>query len=162
MFGRHVERALGLGDVVHAMAQPAVGEAVLAHVEAVALAAQQVLGRDLQVLDLDLGVAAAHDVRQRTFQGHGRDVADDAVAGVGQLDDESRVALVARGVWIGHRHHQGHVGGAGGGGEPLLAVEDVVLVAVLHRGGLHARGVGACGFLCHREADALVAVEQGF
>ena len=58
MADRHVERALRFGDVVHAVTQPAIGEAVLAHVEAVAFAAEQIVGRHLQILDLDLGVAA--------------------------------------------------------------------------------------------------------
>ena len=98
----------------------------------------------------------------RAFDRHVGDVALDLVAGVRQLDDEGRILLVARRVRIGLGHHQRHVGDAGGGGKPLLAVEDVVLVAVLHRRGLHAGGVGAGGLLGHREADALVAVEQGF
>ena len=60
--GRHVERALRHRDVVHAVAQAPVRKPVLAHVEAVAFAAEQVFSRDLQVLDLDLGMAA-EDVR---------------------------------------------------------------------------------------------------
>ena len=56
---------LGHGHVVHAVcAGWPVGQAVLAHVEPVALAAQQILGRHDQVLDLDLGVAAAQDVAE--------------------------------------------------------------------------------------------------
>jgi len=96
------------------MAQAAVGQAVLAHVEAIAFAAQQVLRRDHQVLDIDLGVAAAHDVRQRAFRRHGRDIALDDVAGVRQLDDEGRVALMTGRLGIGHRHDQGEIRGAGG------------------------------------------------
>ena len=98
----------------------------------------------------------------RSLDRHVGDVALDLVAGVRQLDEEGRILLVARRVRIGLGHHQRHVGDAGGGGKPLLAVQDVILVAVLHRRGLHAGGVGAGGFLGHREADALVAVEQGF
>ena len=71
------------------------------------------------------------------------------------------ILLVARRVRIGLGHHQRHVGDAGGGGKPLFAVENVIFVAVLHGGGLHAGGIGAGRLLRHREADALVAVEQG-
>ena len=65
MLDGQVQCPLGHSDIVHAVAQAPVGQAVLAHVEAVALAAEKVLGRHHQVLDLDLGVAAAKDVRQR-------------------------------------------------------------------------------------------------
>ena len=111
----HVQRPLGHGDVVHAVAQPAVGQAMLTHVEAIALAAEQIFRRHDQVLDVDLRMAAAHDVRQRAFHRHGRDVALDDVAGVGQFDDEGRIALMARRVRIGHGHDHGQIGGAGGG-----------------------------------------------
>ena len=158
---REVEGPLGQGHIVHAVPQAAVGETMLAHIEAIALAAQQVLSRDHQILDVDLGVSAAHDVRERAFQCHGRDVALDDVTGVWQLDDEGGVALVARGLRIRHGHDQGEVSGAGGGGEPLLTVQDVVALAVLHRPGLHARGVGTCSLLRHGVADALLAVQEG-
>ena len=160
MRGRHVQRALRLGDVVHAVAQAAVGEAVLAHVEAVAFAAEQVVGGHFQVLDLDLGMAAGKLVVMRALDRHVLDIALDVVAGVRQLDDEGRELLVARRVRIGLRHHQRDVGDGGGGGKPFLAVEHVIFVAVLHRAGLHAGGVGAGGLFRHRKADALVAVEQ--
>ncbi len=133
---------------------------MLAHVESVAFAAEQIVGRHFQILDLDFGVAAMDRVGMRTLDRHVGDVALDLVAGVRQFDDEGRMLLVARRVRIGPRHHQRHVGDAGGGREPFFAVEDVVLVAVLHRRRLHAGGVGAGGFFGHREADALVAVEQ--
>jgi hypothetical protein len=117
-------------------------------------------GRDLEVLDLHLGVAAAHDVRQRALGGHRRDVSLDVVAGVRELDDEGGIALVARRIGVGHRHDQRHVGRGGGRREPLLAVQDVVLVAVLHGPRLHTGGVGAGGLLSHRVADALLTVQQ--
>ena len=56
---------------------------MLAHIEPIALAAQQVFRRDHQVLDLDLGMSAAQDVRQRPFRRHGLDVANDPIAGIG-------------------------------------------------------------------------------
>ena len=149
---RHVERALRHRDVVHAVAQAAVGKAMLAHVEAVAFAAEQILGRHFEILDLDLGVAAAQDVRERTFDRHGLDVALDVVAGVRQFDDEGRELLVARRIRIGLGHDERDVGDAGRGRKPLLAVEDIVLVAVFHRAGLHAGGVGAGGLFRHRDS----------
>ena len=160
MLDGQVKRPLGQGHVVHAVAQAPVGQAVLAHVEAVTLPAQEVFFRHDQVLDLDLRVAAAHDVGKRALSGHGRNVALDDVARVGQLDDEGRIALVTRRVGVGHGHHHRQVRGAGGGREPLLAVQDVVALAVLDRPGLHARGVGAGGLLRHGVADALLAVQQ--
>ena len=160
MRDRHIEGALGFGDVVHAVAQAAVGETVLAHIEPVALAAEQIVGWHFQVLDLDLGMAAVDRVGVRALDRHVLDVALDLVARVRQLHDEGRILLVTRRVRIGLGHHQRHVGDAGGGGEPLLAVENVILVAILHGGGLHAGGVGARRFFRHRKADALVAIEQ--
>ena len=162
MRGRHVEGALGFRDIVHAVAQAAVGEAVLAHIETVAFAAEQIVGRHFQVLDLDFGMAAGELVVMRAFDRHVLDVALDPVTGVRQFDDEGRILLVTRRVRIGPGHHQRHVGDAGGGGEPLLAVENIVFIAILHGGGLHAGGVGARRFFRHRETNALVAVEQRF
>ena len=98
----------------------------------------------------------------RAFDRHVGDVALDLVAGVRQLDEEGRILLVPRRVRVGLGHDQRHVGDAGRGGKPLLAVEDIVLVAVLHGRGLHAGGIGAGSFLGHREADPLVAIEQRF
>ena len=110
---RHVERALSFGDVVHAMAQPAIGEAVLAHVETVAFATQEIVGRHFEIPDLDFGAAAGNLVGMRAFDRHVLDVALDPVAGIGQFDDEGRILLVARRVRIGLRHHQRHVGDTG-------------------------------------------------
>jgi hypothetical protein len=110
---RHVERALRLGDVVHAVAQPAIGEAVLAHGKAVAFAADQIVRRHLQVPDLDFGVAAVDDIVMRSLDRHVGDVALDLVAGVRQFDEEGRILLVPRRVRIGLGHHKRHVGDAG-------------------------------------------------
>ena len=114
MCRRHVECTLGLGDVVHAVTQAAVGEAVLAHVEAVALAAEQIFRRNLEILDLDFGMAAGKLIVMRALDRHVLDVALDLVAGVRQFDDEGRKLLVARRIRIGLGHHQRHVGDAGG------------------------------------------------
>jgi hypothetical protein len=70
------------------MAQTAIGQTVLAHVEAIALAAQQIIGWHFEIFDLHLAVTTAHDLRQRAFDGHGVDVAHDLIAGVRQLHDE--------------------------------------------------------------------------
>ena len=83
-----VQSPLGHGDIVHAVTQTPIGETVLTHIEAIALAAKQVLSGNDQILDLDLGVTTAHDRGQRAVRGHGWDIANDAIAGIGQLDDE--------------------------------------------------------------------------
>ena len=101
-------------------------------------------------------------VGMRALDRHVGDVALDLVAGVGSSTMKVECCLWRGAFGSVLRHHQRHVGDAGGRREPFLAVEDVVLVAVLHRRRLHAGGVGAGGLLRHREADALVAVEQGF
>ena len=59
MSRRHIQSPLCHGNVVHAVAKTAVGQAMLAHVEAVPLAAEEVFRRQLKVLDLYLGVPAA-------------------------------------------------------------------------------------------------------
>ena len=159
---REVERALRHRDVVHAVAQAAIGEAVLAHVETVAFAAQEIFRRHFEIGDVDLGMTAAEDVAERAFRRHGLDVALDLVAGVGQLDEECRELLMPGRVGIGLGHDQRDVGDAGGGREPLLAVQHVSGVALFLRAGLHAGRVGARRLLGHRVADALLAVQQGF
>ncbi len=109
---RHVERALRHRDVVHAVAQAAVGEAVLAHVEAVALSADDVLVRHHEILDDDLRVPAAEDLAEAALAGHRLDVALDLVARVRQLHEERAELLVARRVRARLRHHHRDVSGA--------------------------------------------------
>src|SRR5258707_1325981 len=67
MRDRHVERALGFRNIVHAVPQPAVSQPMLAHVEAVALAAEQIVGRHLEIPDLDFGMTAMDHVGVRAF-----------------------------------------------------------------------------------------------
>ena len=160
MFRGQIQRALGHGDIVHAVAQATVSKTVLAHGEAAALAAEQVFFRHDEVFDLHLGMTAAHFFIMGAMDGHGRDVADDLVAGVWQLDDEGRVLLVARRVRIGLGHDDGDIGGAGRAGEPFLAIQDIVALAVFYGCRLHAGGVGAGSLFGHRVADALFAIEQ--
>ncbi len=105
-------------------------------------------------------MTAAHDVGERPFHGHRLDVALDVVAGVRQLDEEGRELLMPRRVGICLGHDECNVGRGRGAREPLLAVDHVGGVALFHRAGLHARGIGAGRFLSHRIADALVAIEQ--
>ena len=59
MLCRKIQSTLRHGDIVHAMPQSAVGEAVLSHVEALALPAKDVFSRYSQVIDFDFRVAAA-------------------------------------------------------------------------------------------------------
>ena len=157
---RQIERALRHRHVVHAVPQTAIGQPVLPHVEAIAFAAQQIFGWHHKILDLDLAVAAAHHLGKRAFDRHRLDVALDDVAGVGQLDDEGGKLPVARRIGIGARHHHGQIGGAGGGREPLLPIHDIIAVAVLHRGGAHAGGIGTGSLLGHRVTHALFAIQQ--
>ncbi len=70
MRDRHVERALRFCDVVHAVAQAPVGEAMLAHIESVAFAAEQVVRGNLEIPDLDFGMAAVDHVGVRAFDRH--------------------------------------------------------------------------------------------
>ncbi len=72
---RHVERALRFRDIMHAVTQPAIGEAMLAHIETVAFAAEQIVGGYLEILDLDLGMAAVQHVVMRPFDRHVGDIA---------------------------------------------------------------------------------------
>ncbi len=137
VLGGHVECALGHCDVVHPVPEPAVGEPVLAHIEALALAAEQVFVGDDEVLDLDLRVAATEHMPERTLDRHRRDVPDDLVAGVRQLDDEGAELLVAGCIRVGLGHDYRDVGHAGGAAEPLFAV-DAPVVAVADGAGLHA------------------------
>ena len=56
MLGRHVERSLCFSNVVHAMTQTTIAEAMLAHVEALTTAPKQIgLGND-QSVDLNFAV----------------------------------------------------------------------------------------------------------
>ena len=82
MLDRHVERTLSHRDVVHAVTKTAIGQAMLAHVEAIAFAAEQIVHRDFEILDLHFRMSAAQNVRQGAFGGHGLDVANDLVAGI--------------------------------------------------------------------------------
>ena len=142
------------------MTEPAISEAVLAHAEALALAAEQIVRWNFEVFDLDLGVTAAQDVRERSFERHRRNVALDAISRVRQFDEEGRELLVARRVRIGLGHDEGNIGDACGARKPFLAVQDIFVVAGFLGARLHARGVRAGRFLGHRIADALFAVQQ--
>ena len=155
---RHVQRPLRHADVVHAMAQTTVAEAVLAHGEAVALAADQVGVRHDQVLDLDLAVAAPALVLL-VGSAHDRDVADDVVARVGQLHKERAELTMALRVRVGLGHQERVVGQVRGAAEPLLAVDDPV-VPVTHGRASACRRVGARRPLRHREAHPLVALDE--
>ena len=83
MLRSQIKRALGHGDIVHAVAQAPIGEPVLAHGKAHPFPAEQVFFRHDEVLDGDLGMTAAHFGIVRPVHGHRGDVTDDAVAGVG-------------------------------------------------------------------------------
>ena len=159
---RHIQGALGHGDVVHAVAKPPVGQAMLTHVEAVPLAAEEVFRGHLEILNFHLGVATPQDVGQGPFQGHGGDIPLNVVARVGQLHDEGGELLVARRVRVRLRHDHGDIGDARRGGEPFLPVQHVGVIVLLFRSGLHPRSIGAGGLFRHGVANALLTVQKGF
>src|SRR5262245_43604819 len=70
-------------------------EPMLAHRKTVAFATKQIIRGHFQVPDLDLRMASMNLIGIGTFDCHVLDVALDVVAGVGQLDDERRVLLMA-------------------------------------------------------------------
>ena len=53
MLGRHVQRALRHCNIVHAVAEPAIGKTMLSHIEALASSAEYVLAGDPKILDVD-------------------------------------------------------------------------------------------------------------
>jgi hypothetical protein len=129
--GGHVEGTLSHGDVVHAVPEAPVSEPVLAHIEALALSAEQVFRRHHQVLDQNLRVPSTEDVRERPFDSHRLDVPDDLVPGIGQFNDERAELLVARCVRVRLRHDNRDVRNTGSAAEPLLAIQHPV-VAIAH------------------------------
>ena len=96
---------------------------------------------------------------------HDRHVAHDGETRRVQRHDDHRMALVAGriGALVADPHDDGElaVGMQRAGGEPLAAV-DHVLIALAADGGADIGGIGRCHIgLGHREAGADTAVEQG-
>ena len=117
---------------------------------ALAFLAEQVLLVQLHVGELQAGVgsaASAHHVGHR----------GDLVAGGVDGHEEGGQALVAGLGLVGDGDDVGELAAVGVGDQPLLAVEDVVAVLVLDRGGVDV-GAGAAGLLGQGEAgeDGLV------
>ncbi len=110
--------------------------------KALALFADQVFRRDLQIVEEHLGGGVVH---------HGADRPDGQAVVLRRLhvDDEHREAVGALGRLVlrrGARQQDHQVGVFGAAGPDLLAVDDVV-VALAFREGLERRGIGAAGRL---------------
>jgi hypothetical protein len=134
-----------------ARAEPLLGDA-----EAGPLLAQQVGARHAAGVVEDLGVA------EHTLAGvtHDVDVAHQVEAGrVGGHQDHAG-PLMRRRLGVGHRHDHRQGRPVGGGGVPLLAVDDVV-VTVADGSGRHHHRVRARHLgLGHRETGADLAGDQ--
>ena len=117
--------------------------------EALPFLADQVLGRDLEVVEEQLVGLVVDHVGDRP---HRQPVADR----LAQVDDEDRHAfglLLHLGERRGARQQDHQVGVLHARDPDLLAVDDVA-VALLHRGRLDLRGVGAGGRLGHAPSTA--------
>ena len=147
---RHLQHALAHAEVRVGDVHAGDGQRVHGHFHALAFLAEQVLRLELHVGHFEAGVpraAAAHHMR------HVHQLEALGVHG----HEEGAQALVAFLVGIGHGDDIGELGHVGMGDEPLLAVQNVIAIRVLHGGGVHV-GSGAAGLLSEREAgeDGLV------
>ena len=108
------------------MVDAAGDEPLLGDQEALALAAEQRVGAELDVRVEDLGVAAedAEALLRMLHRGH---VAHDVHAGGVDRHDEHRRAAVRRRVGVGDGHDDQEVGDRAVGGEPLVPVEHVAV-----------------------------------
>ena len=122
--------------------------------EALAGLADQVRGRDAQVVEEDLGGGVVD---------HGRDGTDGhtVAEGLGQIDQEDREsvrALLHLVLGRGARQQEHKIGVLGAAGPYLLAIDDV-RVAVQDRRGGEAEGIGAAGRL--GDGEGLQAYASG-
>ena len=150
------EGALTDAEPAHAVVDAAGAEALLGDEEAGARGAQAALHRDAAAGEADLGVAG----KALVGFAHDRDVADaDEARRIGWHEQHGG-ALVGGGVGLGHGHDDRKGGAVGRRGEPLVAVDDVVIAvedgAGAELGGVTAGRVG----LGHREAAAHFAAHQ--
>ena len=131
-------------------------QALLGYHEAVPLGAKQVFPRHPAVLIQYLTVAIV--VASRVS--HNGDVADEVEAGGVVGNNNHACAQIRRGLGVGDRHDYGELGAVGRGGVPFLPVYHVI-VAVLHRRGVHHDRVGACQLdLGHGEAASNFTIHQ--
>ncbi len=132
--------------------EPALVERVHRDLEALALCADQVLGRHLHVREEELAGRARPDA-QLVLDLAGLDALPRA------LDDERRDAAVG-GVGVGLGEDE-LVVGLGGVRDPvLLAVQQIGAVGLADRGGQHRRHVGSGGRLGQAEAAELLALRH--
>ena len=150
----HVERLLGQPDRAHGVVDAASAQTGLGDDEGLALAAEEGVGGDPDVLVMDQSVGALVQALAAQSQ-----VAFDVDAGRVGWHQEHRHSLVRADIGVGHGHHDQERRRLGVGGEELPAVDDP-LVAVLDGARLEQRGVGARVGLGHRVAGEQLAVEQ--
>ena len=112
--------------------------------------------RDAHVLEQDLAVAA------RVVEAEDLELADDGHAGSVDRHQHHGVAGVPLGIGMGDADEQDHlgIGMRGAAGEPLMAIDDVIIaVAIDARGQLGRIRAGDLG-LGHADAGADLAGEQ--
>ena len=152
----HLEGPGGDPQPAHAVVDAPRSESLLGDPEAVTDAAQHVGRRDPARLVRDLAMAVVTD----PGVAHHADVADQLEPRGVRGNDEHRGSAVRRGGGIGDGHDDGEGRAVGRGGEPLLAVQDVV-VTVGHGTRRQQRGVGPRRLrLGHREAAADLALDE--
>ena len=147
--GRDLERALRDPDGLGGDGRPAAIERPHREIEAVALLADPVRGRDADPIERELRGRAAADAHLVLDAG-------DAEALGRHLDDEARQSPMARRVRIGHGEDRDELGDRALADEPLRARDDVV-VAVADGRGAGRGGIGAGLGLGQRERDESLA-----
>ena len=156
----HVEGAARLAQPPHAVMDAAWPKSLLRQLEPVALAADEVVDGNAHISIDDLRVVAEAAVRRLGVL-HGRHVTHDVDSLGLHGDDEHRGPLVRMDIRIGDCHDDEEIRHGAVGGEPLVAVDDV-LVAVpdsrrREQGGIGAGRVG----LGHGKGAPEIAVQKG-
>ena len=148
---RHVQRATGHAHALRCNAdaptfQPAQSDAI-----ALALFANQVLGGNAAVVEIDLrGVAAV--LAQLVFESRHH-----IARRIGGHQERAHALLAC--ALVGDRNHDGHVAILAAGDELLDAVNDV-LAAFFHRRGPQAGGIAAYVGLCQAEGPQHPTLSQ--
>src|SRR5262249_22995651 len=148
--GRHFEATLGDSERARAVLHASDVEPLLAEAHAFAFLADAMVCQHAHVLEHDFPGLVAHHGLVAGAELHARRL---------HVDDEAGDAAARTFAAIGRGHQLDEIGVAGAGDEALDAVDDVV-VAVAHRGGAHAAGIGAGIGLGLREAGFLLPAQQ--
>ena len=151
VLNRHLQRAARHADALRGDADAPALQAAERDLVALALVADQVLGRDAAVLEVDLRRVAAV-LAQLVFQPRHH------VAGRVGRHQEGAHALLA-GTLVGHGDDDGHLAVLAAGDELLDAIEHIA-VTLAHGGGAQAGGVGAHVRLGQAEGAQHLAARQ--